>query len=93
MLRKARFGALFALVALVAAAAFAPIAAATPGESSPCSDCHGGAGATITTTLVSMIGSTATYDFSAPGADAVADVQRVEQAHGDQRVERYLHGA
>jgi hypothetical protein len=73
MFRKARFGALFALVALAATAAFAPtIALATPDKSSPCSNCHGGADVPVTTTLASTIGSTATYDFSAPGADSVA---------------------
>jgi len=72
MLRRTGFSAVFALVALVAATAFAPSAVAAPGESAACSICHGGAALTVNTTLVSMIGATATYDFSAPGADAVA---------------------
>ena len=72
MLRKTRFGALLALVALVATAAFATTAMATPDESSPCDNCHGGSGATVTTTLVSTVGGIATYSVTAPGSDAIA---------------------
>ena len=65
-------GALVALGALVATAVFAASASAFPTKTSPCSGCHDGAGATITTTLVSTVGSSATYNVSAPGADAIA---------------------
>ena len=72
MLRRTRLGALFTLVALVATAAFATTAMATPSKSSPCDGCHGGGGATISTTLVSTVGGIATYNVSAPGASAIA---------------------
>ena len=72
MLKKTRIGALVALGALVATAVFATSASAFPSKTSPCSGCHDGVGATIATTLVSTVGSSATYSVSAPGADAIA---------------------
>ena len=53
-------------------AGFASSAQAFPTQTSPCTGCHSGAGATISTTLVSTVGTNATYNFSAPGATAVA---------------------
>ena len=62
--------ALIALAGLMAG--FASSAQAFPTQTSPCTGCHSGAGATISTTLVSTVGTNATYNFSAPGATAVA---------------------
>ena len=70
---KRRFILPLAAVALVGLmAAFATTALATPTKTSACTGCHSGAGATVTATLASTAGTNATYNFSAPGATAVA---------------------
>ena len=61
---------LVAFVGLMAG--FASSAQAFPTQTSPCTGCHSGAGATISTSLLSTVGTNATYSFSAPGATAVA---------------------
>ncbi len=72
MIRKGRLGVAVALIAVGMLAVFATTASATPSKTSQCSNCHDGAGATITTTLLSASGTSATYSFSAPGADYVS---------------------
>ena len=72
MTRHSRLGALIAVLAISMTAAFATTASATPGKTSACSNCHEGAGATIATTLLTTLGTTATYNVSAPGADNIA---------------------
>ncbi len=59
-----------ALVGLMAA--FATAAQAFPSRTSACTGCHSGANIPVTATLVSTVGTTATYNFSASGADSVA---------------------
>jgi len=58
-----------ALVGLMAS--FATSAYAFPTKTVACTGCHSGPNVAITTTLVSTVGTTATYNFSAPAADAV----------------------
>jgi hypothetical protein len=53
-------------------AATATTASATPSKTSKCSNCHSGAGATVTATLLSTSATGATYNLSAPGANAIA---------------------
>lgn len=57
-------------VALLATAA--TVATATPSRTSVCTNCHGGVNVPVTATLLSTVGSTATYSVSAPLADTVA---------------------
>jgi len=59
-----------ALVGLMAS--FATTAQATPSKTSACTGCHDGVNVPVTATLASTVGSTATYNFSAPAADVVA---------------------
>lgn len=58
-----------ALVGLMAS--FATSASAFPTKTVACTGCHDGAAIAVSTTLVSTVGTTATYSFNAPGADAV----------------------
>jgi len=53
-------------------ASFAGVAAATPSRTSPCSNCHGGPNVAVSAVLQSTVGSNATYNASAPGADSIA---------------------
>ena len=71
-MRKIRLGAIVALTAIAISAVFASSAFAFPSETSPCSACHSGANVPVTATLASTVGTTATYNASAPGADAIA---------------------
>jgi len=58
-----------ALVGLMAS--FATPASAFPSKTTACTGCHSGVNVPITTTLVSTVGTTATYNVSAPAADAI----------------------
>jgi predicted transporter len=53
-------------------AAFATAAQAFPTRTSACTGCHSGANIPVTATLASTVGTNATYNFSATGADSVA---------------------
>jgi hypothetical protein len=52
-------------------AGFASSAQAYPTKTSACTGCHDGVNVPVTATLLSTVGTNATYSFSAPGADAV----------------------
>ena len=51
---------------------FASTAQAFPTKTTACTGCHSGPNVPITTTLVSTVGTNATYNFNAPAASAVA---------------------
>ena len=59
-----------ALVGLMAT--FATTASAFPSKTTACTGCHSGSNIVVTTTLATTVGTTATYNFSATGADSVA---------------------
>ena len=61
---------LLALLGVLAAGA--PVAQALPIKTVRCSGCHGGASASIVATRLTTAGATATYQVSAPTADAMA---------------------
>ena len=70
---KKRSSVLLAIVALAGLmAAFATTAQALPTYTTPCSGCHSGANVPVVATLVTTVGTTATYNVSAPGATAIA---------------------
>ncbi len=58
-----------ALVGLMAS--FATTASAFPTKTQACTGCHSGTNIAVTTTLATTVGTTATYNFSATGADSV----------------------
>jgi hypothetical protein len=70
MRRLAGFS-LTAAMVMVLSLALATTAFAYPTKTVACTQCHDGANIAITATLASTAGTTATYNFSAPGADAV----------------------
>lgn len=61
-----------AIAAAVLIASFVGVAYATPSRTTPCANCHSGPAIVVTATLQSTVGSNATYNVSAPGADAIA---------------------
>jgi hypothetical protein len=70
---KKRFALPIVSVAVVGLmAAFASPAMAFPTQSKTCTTCHSGPVVGVVATLASTTGSNATYDFSAPTANAVA---------------------
>ncbi len=70
---KKRFIVPIAAVAFVGLlAAFATTAQAYPSKTTACTICHDGVNVPVTATLVSTVGTTATYTFSSPAADTVA---------------------
>ena len=69
---KKRFLLPIAAVAFVGLmASFATTAQALPTYPSACTGCHSGANVAVTATLASTAGANATYNVSAPGADAI----------------------
>jgi len=71
-LRKLRFGAILVLAAVGLSAIYTTGAHAFPTRTTPCNSCHDGTNIPVTATLVSTVGTTATYNVSAPGADTIA---------------------
>lgn len=69
--RIARFAAVF-LAAVALSAALAASAFAAPNSTSPCSNCHAGAGPAPTVALVSDNGTTATYSVQQVGSSWAA---------------------
>jgi hypothetical protein len=67
---------LLAAVLVIAAAGLfaltATTASATPSRTTRCVNCHGGVDVPVTATLASTTGTTATYNVSAPTANAIA---------------------
>jgi len=70
--RRLTLGATVALLAAGLVVGLGASAFANPSEPDPCTSCHGGADVPITAALVPPAGATATYNVSAPGADAIA---------------------
>ena len=70
--RRLKLGVVLALAAMAAGAVFASSAVAFPTKTSPCSGCHDGVNVPVTATLKSVTAAAATYNVSAPSADAIA---------------------
>jgi putative cell wall-binding protein len=60
------------VMAIVALIAMSATASAEPSRTTACTNCHSGVSLPVTTTLVNIVGTNATYSFSSPGADAIA---------------------
>ncbi|MCG2808257.1 MAG: hypothetical protein L6413_08360, partial [Coriobacteriia bacterium] len=71
-MRKLRLGAILVLAAVGFSAIYASGAHAFPTRTTPCSGCHSGANIPVTATLATTVGTSATYNVSAPGADSIA---------------------
>jgi len=71
-LRKLTFAAALALAVAGILGVAAQSAYAFPSRTTQCSSCHDGANVAVTATLASTAGTTATYNVSAAGADAIA---------------------
>lgn len=70
-LKKRMLASVLVVATMGLLAAFATTASATPGKSSRCTGCHSGSNVAVTATQLSNNGTNATYNFSAPSADAV----------------------
>jgi len=71
-LRRLKLAATVMIAAAGLSAIYASGAHAFPSRTTACSNCHSGVNVPVTATLANTVGTTATYNVSAPGADSIA---------------------
>jgi hypothetical protein len=72
LLKTLKVGALIALITSALVIGVSGTALAFPERTGACTGCHDGVAVPVSTTLLSTVGTSATYSVSAPGADAIA---------------------